>query len=283
MSFSYFFLVQSLKVFVKDINHSRPKEWKDFTNHTEDNGEWSQRICTAGKMIEAGTLKLDDIHCYVGGPNGRLMFDNIETMDRVVMISGGIGITPMAAILEDLIMQKAAGTFRSEILFIWATRSPAEISAFTYLFNQCSDPSINIQIHFTGTATLEATKGPVNVHIENAESSRECSPPGCLPVEVPLDDIAATPEEAPVEEPATTSEEGTGTGSGSGVVPTAPNASVVVGRFVLDTLVPVSEAGVKTGILCCGPEAMMIDAEAFANAREAAGEEIYFHRETFDL
>ena len=107
----------------------------------------------------------------------------------------------------------------------------------------------------------------------------------------------APAEEAPAEEepsPAsvetfprrgnTLGEEGAGTGTGSGAEsPTVPNATVVHGRFVLETAVPAGPAGQKTGMLACGPEAMMIEVEAFANLRQGEGEEVYFHRETFDF
>lgn len=250
-------------------------------NLSVDQDEWAARICSAGKEIQAGSLSLSDITCYVGGPNGSLMFENIETMDRVVLVSGGIGITPMAALLEHLLRLKRSGGFSGEIIFLWSTRSVDEMKAFRYLFEQCSEETVDIKIFVTGNDTATA-KEPVTVDVEDGQAARDrnCDPPGCLP---------STPE-VPLQE-VTSSEKGAAPATGSGAeivtrnnidMTTVPNATMQQGRFDLGTAIPAAKAGTKTGFLACGPEAMMIDSESFVAIRESNGEEIYFHRETFD-
>lgn len=210
------------------------------------------------------------------------MFDNIESMDRIVMVCGGIGITPMAAILEGLLRSKAAGTFSGEVVFLWATRSVDEMKAFSYLFEQCADASISISIFWTGKAAGDTTQ-PVTVHVEGgaAPQERSCDPPGCVPAEMPMKEIEGAGDAAASSEPSTAA---AATGSGTGIATsiTVPNATVTDGRFVLDTAISPAKAGTKTGFMCCGPETMMLDSESFVSDREAAGEEIYFHRETFE-
>ena len=53
---------------------------------------------------------MEDIGFHVGGPNGSLMIkEPLETLDRVLLFSGGIGCTPMVALLEDLLNKDYKG------------------------------------------------------------------------------------------------------------------------------------------------------------------------------
>jgi NAD(P)H-flavin reductase len=124
---------------------------KDITLYIKSFGdnEWSGNLCRIAKLVGEGQLKLSDIKCHVGGPHGSLQVDPYS-VDKVILVSGGIGITPMAAILEDLIRSKAQKSTAPEVLFVWNTRSLSEIKTFSYLFDACKNHDIDLRIHYTG-------------------------------------------------------------------------------------------------------------------------------------
>ncbi len=111
------------------------------------NAEWSGQLLSAAKLVKSGALKKEDIGFHIGGPNGSLMIkDQIESLDHIVMISGGIGVTPFIAVLEDLIMKK----FQGKITFYWSTRSVAEIDAFKKYYELCvGNDKFQVNVFYT--------------------------------------------------------------------------------------------------------------------------------------
>jgi len=125
----------------------------------EGKTEWSGQLLAAAKLVESGHVTLDDIGFHIGGPNGDLMIkEPLESLDQVVMVSGGIGCTPMVAILEDLVKKKFAG----KVDFIWSTRSSSELDCFRELFAKCAPfDKFNVQVFFTGKIDAENASMPV--------------------------------------------------------------------------------------------------------------------------
>ncbi len=113
----------------------------------EGNAEWSGQLLSTAKLVKNGTLNKEDIGFHIGGPNGSLMIkDHLESLDHVIMISGGIGVTPFIAVLEDLIMKK----FQGKITFYWSTRSVAEIEAFKKYYELCSgNDKFEVNVFYT--------------------------------------------------------------------------------------------------------------------------------------
>ena len=239
---------KEIKIFVKSLG--------------TDEDEFSARLCAAGSLVASGELPMEAIECYVGGPNGQLSIDNIETLDRIILLSGGIGVTPMAGVLEGLIGLKAKNEFKGEIIFLWASRSLDEILAFTYLFEQCQDPSIKIQIHYTGNETGISDK-QMNEYpplaAEPEASGADCIGVDCLP------NTVASPEGTD------STKEGSGAGSGgtenvpmtdihkmqpvppgllshptTTTLPAIANATISPGRFAFDSI-PESASAEKVG------------------------------------
>ena len=107
-------------------------------------------------------MKLEDVRVHVGGPHGNLQVDP-ALCDHVVLCAGGIGVTPMAAILEDRVRGARSGAIRSgsKTTLVWTTRSPAEVAAFSYLFAaiaQLSDEArsaFDVRVHLTGGAKAD--------------------------------------------------------------------------------------------------------------------------------
>ena len=94
--------------------------------------EWSGQIIKTVQAVKSGVLEQKDVRVYVGGPHGNLQVQP-DDVDHVVLCAGGIGVTPMAAILEDQI--RNAGATQNQTTLIWTTRAPSEIKAFAYLFD----------------------------------------------------------------------------------------------------------------------------------------------------
>jgi ferredoxin-NADP reductase len=190
----------------------------------EGKTQWSGQLLAAAKLVQAGTISLEDIGFHIGGPNGGLMIkEPLDGLDQIVLVSGGVGVTPMIAILSDLVAKKYTG----KVDFIWSTRSSSELDCFRELFAKCSAfPKMNIQVYYTGPG------GDTE---------------GCLP------SLAA-----------------------------AEGFTLNSGRPALDKLISV-EGKQSCGILCCGPEALMISVEGVAGDLQRAGKSVLFHRETFEF
>mmetsp|Transcript_2967 Transcript_2967/g.6664 ORF Transcript_2967/g.6664 Transcript_2967/m.6664 type:complete len:495 (-) Transcript_2967:145-1629(-) len=97
--------------------------------------EWSGQVIATLRAVAAAQLSAADVRVHIGGPNGSLQV-NPDAMDHVVLTAGGIGVTPMAAILEDRVRKAAAGTLAGarRTTLLWTTRAADEIAAFSYLF-----------------------------------------------------------------------------------------------------------------------------------------------------
>ena len=95
--------------------------------------EWSGQLIKCVEAIRDGTLPLDALRVHVGGPHGDLQV-NPDHVDHCVLACGGIGVTPMAAILED--RARRASETSGKTTLLWTTRAASEIRAFSYLFDQ---------------------------------------------------------------------------------------------------------------------------------------------------
>ena len=88
------------------------REYVDLTVRREPRGAVSRHI--------DDLLKVDD-KIEAGGPVGKFTFTGTEA-DSIVLISGGVGITPMMSITRYLTERLWAG----DIFFIYACRTPAD-------------------------------------------------------------------------------------------------------------------------------------------------------------
>ena len=88
------------------------REYVDLTVRREPRGAVSRHI--------VDLLKVGDI-IEAGGPVGKFTFDGTEA-DSIVLISGGVGITPMVSISRYLTEQSWPG----DIFFIYVCRTPVD-------------------------------------------------------------------------------------------------------------------------------------------------------------
>ena len=124
--------------------------------------EWSGQLVHTMKAVRDAKMKLEDVRVHVGGPHGNLQVDP-ALCDHVVLCAGGIGVTPMAAILEDRVRGAKSGAIKSgsKTTLVWTTRSPAEVAAFSYLFAAIAELDektrclFDVRIHLTGGAKAD--------------------------------------------------------------------------------------------------------------------------------
>ena len=108
------------------------RDFVDLTVKREPRGAVSRHIddlLKVGDQIEAG------------GPVGRFTFDGTEA-DSIVLIAGGVGITPMMSIARYL----TAKAWRGDIFFIYACRSPAD---FIFANDVAALERVNPKLHVT--------------------------------------------------------------------------------------------------------------------------------------
>ena len=96
---------------------SAPHELK-VTLHVRSLGGWTQQLAA---LAAAGPVELP---AFVEGPYG-LPSVNLEddTYKIVLLISGGIGVTPNQSIANDLIEAQAQGRLLKKIIYVWALRA----------------------------------------------------------------------------------------------------------------------------------------------------------------
>jgi len=89
------------------------------TMHVKGLGRWSRRL---GKLAE----RQEEVTFLMEGPYGKLMIEleNRKRYKMALMVSGGIGVTPMVSIANDLLHEHQSGRREvKRIKFVWALRS----------------------------------------------------------------------------------------------------------------------------------------------------------------
>ena len=109
-------------------------EYAELTVRREPRGAVSRHI--------VDLLKVGD-HVEVGGPVGKFTFDGSEA-DSIVLIAGGVGITPMMSVARYLTEQVWAG----DIFLIYACRTPAD---FIFANELAALQQVNPKLHVTVT------------------------------------------------------------------------------------------------------------------------------------
>jgi NADPH oxidase len=105
---------------------SAPHEAK-VTLHVRALGGWT-------KALAKLATKKSEVKVLIEGPYGNLSvdLDNTTRYKMVLLISGGIGITPMQSICNNLIHQvERQGREMKKLYFLWVTRDKESISSMT--------------------------------------------------------------------------------------------------------------------------------------------------------
>ncbi|MEW5314504.1 MAG: hypothetical protein WDW38_005999 [Sanguina aurantia] len=93
-------------------------------------GDWTRRLHSlAGKQVfsDGGPAR---VKVLVEGPYGSPRLDlHGSTYSMFLLISGGIGVTPMQSIFNDLLSQRARGRPISKLWFVWSVRQKHMLSS----------------------------------------------------------------------------------------------------------------------------------------------------------
>ena len=98
--------LQSLSFHPYSISSAHAPGDKTYTLHIKDMGpgSWSEAVVKASAQ-GAEAFKGG---CRVGGPSGRFSIDPTH-FERIVLVAGGIGFTPLVSLLADIVRDAAAG------------------------------------------------------------------------------------------------------------------------------------------------------------------------------
>ena len=152
------------------------RDWVELTVRREPRGAVSRHV--------NDLIHVDDL-LEASGPVGRFTFDGTEA-DSIVLISAGVGITPMMSISRFLTERSWTG----EIFFIYACRTPAD---FVFARQLAALQKLNPKLHVAVTMTRpegQAWTGPrghlsrklLEQTIPNLDSRRVhlCGPPAMM-------------------------------------------------------------------------------------------------------
>lgn len=135
------YLVLSLVIDGKKVNRtytiSSPPTRADYCEITvkrEENGFVSRHL---HEMIHEG----DVIH--ISAPAGRFTFDAMQA-NSIVLIAGGVGITPLMSIVRDLTDRN----WKGDIFFIYSAKTPADI-IFKRELEDLRTRFSNVRVHVT--------------------------------------------------------------------------------------------------------------------------------------
>jgi Predicted ferric reductase len=225
-----------------------------ITLHTKALGGWTRKLMELAKTEPKVNILME-------GPYGKLAVD-INDTDRyktVVLIAGGIGITPLMSVANYLLQQVKNGREMTKIRFVWTIRS------------------LDILQGMKDSVDVEQTSGP-SKFVDDVQDNAQVNSPGPSlfddrqSVDALQFDVYVTGK----------------TGSTS----TVGDISTVMGRPDIDQILKeTKELAAKEGegsvaVLVCGPTGMIDmcrDASRRMSDACCGGVKFEFHEETFEL
>lgn len=227
---------------------------KTVTMHTKAIGGWT---C---KLMELAKTEPTKVNILMEGPYGKLAVD-INDTDRyktVVLIAGGIGITPLMSVANDLLQQVKNGREMTKIRIVWTIRS------------------LDILQGMKDSVDVEQTSGP-SKFVNNVQDNAQVKSPGPS-----LFDDRQSVDALQLDVYVTGK-----TGSA-----TVGDISTAMGRPDIDQILKeTKELAAKEGegsvaVLVCGPTGMIDmcrDASRRMSDACCGGVKFEFHEETFEL
>eukprot|EP00516_Mucochytrium_quahogii_P000488 CAMPEP_0203752320 /NCGR_PEP_ID=MMETSP0098-20131031/6245_1 /ASSEMBLY_ACC=CAM_ASM_000208 /TAXON_ID=96639 /ORGANISM=" , Strain NY0313808BC1" /LENGTH=399 /DNA_ID=CAMNT_0050642421 /DNA_START=1030 /DNA_END=2229 /DNA_ORIENTATION=- len=120
----------------------------DVTQFRRGGGTWTEQL-----LERAKTSSLEGDTVYVDGPYGNIDLPfNLHSYDGLVLSAGGIGITPLLPVLQQL----ASDVTCPQTSFIWCVRDPQLVYEFAPALNWCSkNQNIHISLFYTSKLATE--------------------------------------------------------------------------------------------------------------------------------
>jgi NAD(P)H-flavin reductase len=230
-----------------------------MTLHIKSSGSWTAKLNNLAKDNEVDSDK--PMIAFVEGPYGIPSIDfESECYRIVVLISGGIGVTPNQAICNDLIDAHSKGRKMLKIIFIWIVRDLAIAHA---MIDSDHFPTIKAQ----SMSTITSVDQQSDHTILNPMTSKYQSV-----MDLPTEVTATTHHDDSLYKPLLLHAEiyhTSKTGMSGGELEKhslSDDAVIIQGRpdfskiFSRINEFAASRGESKIGVSICGPDAMVIDA-----------------------
>ena len=160
--------LQSLSFHPYSISSAHVPGDKTYTLHIKDMGpgSWSEAVVKAA----AGGAEAFKGGCRVGGPSGRFSIDPTH-FERIVLVAGGIGFTPLVSLLADIVRDAAAGgkdgssrryALVKHITVVWAVQSAPCLTWFTEELEAAraaTGVTVDLQLFVTRAGKDDAAEG----------------------------------------------------------------------------------------------------------------------------
>jgi len=225
---------------------------QEFTIHVKSMGPgtWSQALVEKVEALTKEGVSPDQLMVWVGGPNGSLSISPYDC-DRVVLVGGGIGVTPMMALAQELKIRgklEGAEAPTPEVDFVYIERHLDNFSAFDAALGEltaapgASAPPFRTQLYCTQPGTHGGDATDPFVH--------------------GLKVAAGRPKFAEI---------------------LADAATLKAEQVQVDVTGSKGSKKLVVGVFSCGPPKMMADVRAAVQGASSGAASYYLHEETFEL
>ena len=146
---------------------SAPHE-SNVTMHVQVIGDWS------GKLAEL-SRENQEVTIFVEGPYGSLSIDlnNDRKYQMILMISGGIGVTPCQSIAKSVLEDKKGGRKLHKIRYVWAVRNMDLPLAMSPLSKDNADENVSSLTSPLLTYDKDDLNGPIQIDVFDTSESAE--------------------------------------------------------------------------------------------------------------
>ena len=219
---------------------SSPSE-EQILIHIRVSGDWTRKLWDSLKKNN------EEMECFIDGPYGNPMIniDN-EEIKVFVMVSGGIGVTPLQSICNELLNQRLRGRKLKKILFVWSVKDKFLVKS------ECIDGlPMNLPLNFQPDL-LEKENGIVDFRLFLTQVRNEN--------EFYKGNIHLSKQK--------------------NVKLGRVNLEAIFKEIIVFAK---KENEEKVGVLCCGPEALAGDVRKWMGKNEGNGVTMEFHEEVFEF
>ncbi|KAJ9470108.1 Ferric reduction oxidase 5 [Diplonema papillatum] len=104
------------------------------------------------RLSKTASDSKNELAVRMEGPYGKLSFD-MDAHDKLVLIGGGIGVTPMLSMIEYMDAKKTA-------TLVWLVRDPKFVGMMQPVFEEMSSRFLQLRVlvFYTGTGTIEGAE-----------------------------------------------------------------------------------------------------------------------------
>jgi len=113
------------------ITHTiKCKEDNKYKYNNKQN-EWTRKLFDLLKASQNHSNLLRDITLIVDGPYGNHSFSSFHNYKRVLLVAGGVGITPYASYIRSLDKEKDVATLQGEAMkLVWMVKHMSDVEPF---------------------------------------------------------------------------------------------------------------------------------------------------------